>query len=152
MEQVYREIEWRVVFLLALIIPLGQAVGHLAQGGAAAQALADIAQATPETYLLLGFLFAGSVLSQVIDSSIAVIFLGPIAIGLGKHMGSDPYNLLMAVTLGSSLAFMLPTSCRSNMLVTGAGGYRANDFLRVGIPFTIVIGLALLGALSLLPH
>jgi di/tricarboxylate transporter len=91
-------------------------------------------------------------LSQVIDSSIAVIFLGPIAIGLGKHMGSDPYNLLMAVTLGSSLAFMLPTSCRSNMLVTGAGGYRANDFLRVGIPFTIVIGLALLGALSLFPH
>lgn len=152
MEQVYREIEWRVVFLLALIIPLGQAVGHLAQGGAAAQALADVAETTPEVYLLLGFLFAGSVLSQVIDSSIAVIFLGPIAIGLGKHMGSDPYNLLMAVTLGSSLAFMLPTSCRSNMLVTGAGGYRTNDFLRVGIPFTIVIGLALLAALSLLPH
>lgn len=152
MEQVYREIEWRVVFLLALIIPLGQAVGHVAQGGAAAQALAEVAAATPEVYLLIGFLFAGSVLSQVIDSSIAVIFLGPIAIGLGKHIGGDPYNLLMAVTLGSSLAFMLPTSCRSNMLVTGAGGYRANDFLRVGAPFTIIVGLALLAALTFLPR
>lgn len=152
MEQVYREIEWRVVFLLALIIPLGQAVGHVTAGGAAARALADVAEATPEVYLLIGFLFAGSVLSQVIDSSIAVIFLGPIAIGLGKYLGGDPYNLLMAVTLGSSLAFMLPTSCRSNMLVTGAGGYRANDFLRVGAPFTIVVGLALLAALSLLPR
>jgi di/tricarboxylate transporter len=100
----------------------------------------------------MGFLFAGSVLSQVIDSSIAVIFLGPIAIELGKYLGGDAYNLLMAVSLGSSLAFMLPTSCRSNMLVTGAGGYRANDFLRVGVPFTLVVGLALLAALSLLPH
>jgi di/tricarboxylate transporter len=58
----------------------------------------------------------------------------------------------MAVTLGSSLAFMLPTSSRSNLLVTGAGGYRAGDFLKVGIPFTIVIGLALLAMLSFMPR
>jgi di/tricarboxylate transporter len=152
MEQVYREIDWRVVFLLALIIPLGQAVGHVTSGDAAAHALADVASATPEVILLLAFLFMGSVLSQVIDSSVAVIFLGPIAIGLGKYVGGNPLNLLMAVTLGSSLAFMLPTSCRSNMLVTGAGGYRVADFLRVGIPFTIVVGLALLAALTYMPN
>ena len=152
MEQVYREIDWRVVFLLALIIPLGQAVGHVASGDASARWLADVAAATPEVFLLLGFLFAGSVLSQVIDSSIAVIFLGPIALGLGKYLGGNPYNLLMAVTLGSSLAFMLPTSSRSNLLVTGAGGYRAGDFLKVGIPFTIVIGFALLAMLSFMPR
>jgi di/tricarboxylate transporter len=152
MEQVYREIDWRVVFLLALIIPLGHAVGHLASGQAAAQALADVANATPEVLLLLAFLCAGSVLSQVIDSSIAVIFLGPIAVGLGKYTGGNELSLLMAVALGSSLAFMLPTSCRSNMIVTGAGGYRVSDFLRVGIPFTIVVGLALLGALTFLSH
>lgn len=152
MEQVYREIDWRVVFLLALIIPLGQAVGNVASGEAAARALADIAAATPEVLLLLAFLVAGSVLSQTIDSSIAVIFLGPIAIGLGKYLGGNPLNLLMAVTLGSSLAFLLPTSCRSNMLVTGAGGYRVSDFLRVGIPFTLVVGLALLAALTFMPH
>lgn len=152
MEQVYREIDWRVVFLLALIIPLGHAVGDLASGDSAARALADVATATPEVLLLLAFLCAGSLLSQAIDSSIAVIFLGPIAVGLGKYVGGNPLNLLMAVTLGSSLAFMLPTSCRSNMLVSGAGGYRVGDFLRVGIPFTIVVGLALLGALVFMPH
>jgi len=132
-----------------LIIPLGHAVGNLASGDVAARALSDVATAIPEVLLLLAFLCAGSVLSQVIDSSIAVIFLGPIAIGLGKYTGGNQLSLLMAVTLGSSLAFMLPTSCRSNMLVTGAGGYRVGDFLRVGIPFTLVVGLALLGALSL---
>jgi di/tricarboxylate transporter len=151
MEQVYREIDWRVVFLLALIIPLGQAVGHVASGDIAAQALAEVATYTPKVFLLLGFLVAGSVLSQMIDSSIAVIFLGPIALGLGKYLGGSPYNLLMAVTLGSSLAFMLPTSCRSNLLVTGAGGYRVGDFLRVGSPFTVVVGLALLAMLLCMP-
>jgi di/tricarboxylate transporter len=149
MEQVYREIDWRVVFLLALIIPLGHAVGNMTSGEGAARALADVATATPEVLLLLAFLCAGSVLSQVIDSSVAVIFLGPIAIGLGKYTGGNQLSLLLAVTLGSSLAFMLPTSCRSNMLVTGAGGYRVGDFLRVGIPFTIVVGAALLAALTL---
>jgi di/tricarboxylate transporter len=148
MEQVYREIDWRVVFLLALIIPLGHAVGNMTSGEGAARALADVATATPEVLLLLAFLCAGSVLSQVIDSSVAVIFLGPIAIGLGKYTGGNQLSLLLAVTLGSSLAFMLPTSCRSNMLVTGAGGYRVGDFLRVGIPFTIVVGCALLAALT----
>jgi len=58
--------------------------------------------------------------------------------------------LLLAVTLGSSLAFMLPTSCRANLLVSGAGGYRAVDFMRIGVPFTAVVGLALLGMLYLL--
>ena len=60
MEQVYREIDWRVVFLLALIIPLGQAVGDVAAGEQAAKALADVAVATPEVFLLLGFVIAGS--------------------------------------------------------------------------------------------
>ena len=120
----------------------------MTSGEGAARALADVATATPEVLLLLAFLCAGSLLSQVIDSSVAVIFLGPIAIGLGKYTGGNHLSLLLAVTLGSSLAFMLPTSCRSNMLVTGAGGYRVGDFLRVGIPFTIVVGCALLAALT----
>ena len=62
----------------------------------------------------------------------------------------EPHGLLLAVTLGSSLAFMLPTSCRSNLLVSGAGGYRSRDFMRVGFPLTIVVGVALLGVLYLI--
>ena len=149
MEQVYREIDWRVVFLLALLIPLGTAVERAAAGEVIVQALGSIATTTPPLLLAAIFLCAGSLLSQVIDSSVSVIFLGPIALVLGRHAGADPYGLLMAVTLGSSLAFVLPTSCRSNMLVSGAGGYRVSDFVRVGIPFTIAVAVALLLMLHL---
>ena len=149
MEQVYREIDWRVVFLLALLIPLGTAVERAAAGEVIVEALGSIATTTPPLLLAAIFLFAGSLLSQVIDSSVSVIFLGPIALVLGRHAGADPYGLLMAVTLGSSLAFVLPTSCRSNMLVSGAGGYRVSDFVRVGVPFTIAVAIALLLMLQL---
>jgi di/tricarboxylate transporter len=152
MEQAYREIDWRVVFLLSLLIPLGNAVSHVASGEEIARGLASVTAATPKIVLIAAFLILGSVVSQAIDSSVAVIFLGPIALALGRALGDGTYAFLMAVTLGSSLAFMLPTSCRSNLLVTGAGGYRVNDFLRVGIPFTIVISLALIAALMVFPR
>jgi di/tricarboxylate transporter len=96
------------------------------------------------------FMIFASVVSQTIDSSVAVIFLGPIAVALGQRYGTSPHLLVLAVTFGSSLAFMLPTSSRSNLLVTGAGGYRAADFFRVGLPFTIVVGMGILAMLALL--
>jgi di/tricarboxylate transporter len=150
MEQVYREIDWRVVFLLALMIPLGHAVEHAAATSAVVPLARGVAESIPPIVLAVCFLIAGSVVSQTIDSSVGVIFLGPIALEIARYSGGSPTGLLVAVTLGSSLSFMLPTSCRSNLIVTGAGGYKARDFMRIGLPFTCVIGLALVVALWLL--
>lgn len=149
MEQVYREIDWRVVFLLALMIPLGHAVEHIATTANLAPLFKGVANTVPPVGLAVVFLVLGSLVSQVIDNSVGVIFLGPIAIELGRQTGSSSAALLTAVTLGSSLAFMFPTSSRSNLLVTGAGGYKTRDFIRVGLPFTIVVGLAILAVLAL---
>jgi di/tricarboxylate transporter len=149
MEQVYREIDWRVVFLLALMIPLGHAVEHVAAASNFAPFFKDVVETVPPLGLALLFMILGSVISQVIDSSVGVIFLGPIALELGRQNGSSPAALLIAVTLGSSLAFMFPTSSRANLLVTGAGGYKTRDFVRVGLPFTIVVGLAILAVLAI---
>lgn len=149
MEQVYREIDWRVVFLLALMIPLGHAVEHAATTDTVLPLIRGVADVVPPVVLAAAFLVAGSLISQSIDNSVGVIFLGPIALELAKHTHSSPIGLLVAVTLGSSLSFMLPTSCRANLLITGAGGYKAKDFMRVGIPFTAVTGLALLATLVL---
>ena len=147
MEQVYREIDWRVVFLLALMIPLGHAVEHAAATDAVLPIIKGVADTVPPIVLAAVFLAAGSLISQAIDNSVGVIFLGPLALELAKYTHSSPIGFLVAVTLGSSLSFMLPTSCRSNLLITGAGGYKAKDFMRVGVPFTLVTGLALLAAL-----
>jgi di/tricarboxylate transporter len=149
MEQVYREIDWRVVFLLALMIPLGHAVEHAAATTTVMPLLQGVADNVSPIVLAGLFIIAGSLVSQSIDNSVGVIFLGPIALELAKYTHSAPTGFLVAVTLGSSLSFILPTSCRANLLVTGAGGYKARDFMRVGIPFTLVTGLALLLVLVL---
>jgi di/tricarboxylate transporter len=147
MEQAYREIDWRVVFMLALMIPLGHAVEHVA-GTSALLPLVKGAVTTMHPALLAGFfLIAGSMISQTVDNSVAVIFLGPVALEMGRYLHGSPTALLIAVTLGSSLSFMLPTSCRANLLVTGAGGYKAADFIKVGVPFTAVIAAALLAVI-----
>lgn len=150
MEQAYREIDWRVVFLLALMIPLGHAVDRAADFEHMAYGFEQIATVIHPLGLAAIFMILGSVVSQAIDSSVSVIFLGPIALSIGSYPGGSPQGLLLAVTLGSSLAFMLPTSCRANLLVSGAGGYRARDFMRVGAPITAVVGLVLLGVLYVL--
>jgi di/tricarboxylate transporter len=142
MEQVYREIDWRIVFLLALMIPLGHAVEHVAANSSILPILKGIGGSISPEILVGIFLVLGSAISQTIDNSVAVIFLGPIALELAQYTRVEPTLFLTAVTLGSSISFMLPTSCRSNLLVTGAGGYKARDFLRVGVPFSLVVGAA----------
>jgi di/tricarboxylate transporter len=149
MEQVYREIDWRVVFMLALMIPLGHAVEHAAVASDIMPLVKGAATSVSPIVLAAFFVIAGSVISQAVDNSVAVIFLGPIALEMGRYSGGTPIAFLMAVTLGSSLSFLLPTSCRANLLVTGAGGYKARDFMRVGIPFTFVVGLAVLAVIVL---
>lgn len=144
MEQVYREIDWRVVFLLALMIPLGHAVEHIISSANVASIVQGAAGTLPPVMLAMVFLVMGSLISQTTDNSIGVIFLGPLALELGRYSDISPTALLTAITLGSSLSFMLPTSCRANLLVTGAGGYKARDFMRVGTPFAIVVGLTML--------
>jgi di/tricarboxylate transporter len=149
-EQAYREIEWRVVFLLALIIPLGGAVEQFATLTPVMNAMKEVSGAVPPLALAALLLVGGSLISQLIDGSVAVIFLGPVALSLGHHAGISQRALLMALTLGSSLSFMLPTSCRANVLVMGAGGYRATDYTRVGTPFSVVVGIAVLIVLGLI--
>lgn len=148
MEQVYREIDWRVVFLLALLIPLGHAVEHVATTSTVMPLMRGIADNVPPIVLAAFFLAAGSLISQAIDNSVGVIFLGPVALEVAKYTHSSPTVFLVALTLGSSLSFILPTSCKSNLIVTGAGGYKTRDFIRVGVPFTLVTGLALLMMLA----
>jgi di/tricarboxylate transporter len=149
MEQVYREIDWRIVFLLALMMPLGAAIEHAAAADVVAGMVQTVSGAVPGIVLLALFMVLGSVVSQLIDSALAVIFLGPIAIALAQQSGQSPRALVMAVTLGASIAFVLPTSCRANLLVTGAGGYRTSDFIKIGLLFSVVVGCAMLTGLAI---
>ncbi len=139
MEDAYRSIEWRALFLVAAILPVGGAM----EGSGAAQLLAGGIVTVAQNYGPYAFLAAlvllSSMLSQALDGAPTVVILAPVVILTAEQLGVSPYPLMMAVGLAASAAFMTPFSHKANLLVMSAGGYRAMDYVRVGTPLTVVV-------------
>lgn len=139
MQEAYRAIEWRALFLVAAILPVGTAM----ETTGAAQLLADGVTRVAETYGPYAFLAAlvvlSSLLSQGLDGAPTVVILAPVVLLTAEQLGISPYPLMMAVGLAASAAFMTPFSHKANLLVMGAGGYKSMDFVRVGTPLTIIV-------------
>jgi di/tricarboxylate transporter len=140
MDDGYRAIEWKAIFLIAGMWPLGTALASTGLAESAAAGFVAVASNLPPLALAAVLLFASGLLSQVIGGQVAVpILLAPIALALGVATGADPRGLAMAVALGSSLGFLTPIGHPVNTLVMGPGGYTPRDYLRVGGLLLIVI-------------
>ena len=139
MQQAYRVIEWRAIFLVAAVLPVGFAMERTG----AATFLADTVTTTAGPlgpYFVLGALIVlASMLSQGLDGAPAVVLLAPVVIQMADQLDLSPYPLMMGVSLAASAAFMTPFSHKANLLVMGAGGYRSADYLKVGTPLTILL-------------
>jgi len=151
MDDAYRSVEWRSVFLIAGIWPLGIAITStgMAQGISAwlVQALGGVSGLGAAALLML----AATLLNQLMGGQTTVpIILAPIALAIAPSLGVDPRALAMAVALGSSLAFLTPVGHPVNTLVMGSGGYTVRDYLRVGAPLTLIVFAVALGGLYLI--
>ena len=148
MEEAYRSIEWKAVFLIAGMLPLGIA---MEQSGAArflADGMIALVGGFGPLALIAGLFILTAATTQTMPSPAVVVFLAPIAMNTAQDMGISPYALMMAVAIAASASFLSPVAHPSNLLVLGPGGYRFRDYLRVGIPLTLVV---LLMTLLLLP-
>ena len=124
MDDGYRAIEWKAIFLIAGMWPLGTALVSTGLADVAANGLLSVARGMPSIALAAILLLIAGVLSQVIGGQVAVpILLAPIAVAIGHETGADPRGLAMAVALGSSLGFLTPVGHPVNTLVMGPGGY-----------------------------
>lgn len=133
MDDGYRAIEWKAIFLIAGMWPLGTALATTGLADSAATSVVAVSDGFPPLALAAVLLFASGLLSQVIGGQVAVpILLAPIALALGAATGADARGLAMAVALGSSLGFLTPIGHPVNTLVMGPGGYTTRDYLRVG--------------------
>jgi di/tricarboxylate transporter len=142
LEETYAAVNWRVVAVLAAMIPLGLA---MEKSGLAAHLVGFIGSASdsnsPWIALALVYL-ATALLTEVMSNNGTAVLLGPIAISLARAMEVDPMPFLMAVMFAASTSFSTPVGYQTNMMVYSAGGYRFSDFLRVGIPLNLVFFLA----------
>ncbi len=139
LREAYESINWPVVILLGAMIPVGQALEST--GGA--QTIANIlltfsSQLTPVitiTIVLLGTML----LSNIINNAAAAILMAPIAVSISEGLLVSANPFLMSVAVGASCAFLTPIGHQSNTLILGPGGYKFNDYWRLGLPLSIIV-------------
>lgn len=148
MEQAYKNLQWKIVFLMAGVIPLGLA---LQKTGAAGFISEYILKPFPgnEPVILLSIVFLLTLLLCVTTSNnTAALIMAPIGFAKAASVGIDPSVVMLVVAFAASTSFLTPVAHQSNVLVMGAGGYTKSDYFRVGLPLTIITGLIVIGMLA----
>jgi di/tricarboxylate transporter len=144
MDEAYQAIEWRAVFLIAGMLPLGLA---LTKTGAAAwlgQVLIQAFGGLGPLILLSVFWLVAMLLTQFVSGQAAAVIVAPIALSAAIQINSSPYAFAMAAALACSTAFMTPIAHPVNLLIMGPGGYTPRDFFKVGLPLTMVVFIVML--------
>jgi len=138
MREAYQAIEWRAIFLVAAVLPVGLAMERTGAARLLAESVAMAGPLGPRA-VLAALVVLASLLSQGLDGAPAVVLLAPVVLETADELGLSPYPLMMGVSLAASAAFMTPFSHKANLLVMGAGGYRSSDYLKVGTPLTLLL-------------
>ena len=150
MEQAYRAIDWRAIFLIAGMLPLGTA---MADSGAATflagQVMTLLGDAGPWP-VIMGLYVLTAMATMIIPTAALVVLMAPIVLSAMGDMGLRPETAMMAVAMAASASFTSPISHPANILVMGPGGYRFIDYLKVGVPLTIVVFIAVMILLPIL--
>lgn len=144
MDQAYQAIDWRSIFLVAGMLPLGVALQKTGGAALLAEGIVAVIGGLGHLALLAGLVILTVLLTQVINGATAASVIAPIAIATAQKVGMDPRSLALGVALASSMAFISPLGHAVNVMVMGAGGYSFKDYARVGIPLTILLIILLL--------
>lgn len=149
MDEAYAAIEWKAIFLIAGMLPLGLAMGQTGAAALIGETLVHLLGQWGALPIAGGLFLLTMLLTQVMSGQATAVVLAPIAIAAAKHIGTDPHGLAMAVAMGCSTAFLTPFAHSTNLLVMGPGGYTFRDYSRVGLPLTLVLFIVLLIVLPL---
>ncbi|MFN3832101.1 MAG: SLC13 family permease [Allorhizobium sp.] len=141
-DEAWGSIEGGILILIFAMLIVGQG---LQETGAVTlvveTALPLMSAVSPFVVLVLVYILASTLTECVTNNAVAVI-LTPIVIGLGQQLGVDPRALVVTVMFGASASFATPIGYQTNTLVYGAGNYRFSDFVKIGLPMNIIVGLA----------
>lgn len=150
MEQAYRAIDWRAIFLIAGMLPLGTAMQDTgAATYLAGQVMNLLGDAGPWP-VIMGLYVLTAMATMIIPTAALVVLMSPIVLSAMADMGLQPETAMMAVAMAASASFTSPISHPANILVMGPGGYRFVDYLRVGVPLTIVVFITVMILLPIL--
>ena len=150
MDQAYRAIEWRVVFLVAGMLPMGIALSKTGAAALMADGLIHVLGNAGPWALLAGLMALTILLSQAMKGAAIATVMTPIAIQAAHAIHADPRALAMGVALATSMAFVTPLGHPVNILVMGEARYRFRDYACVGLPLTVLLFVVVMVILPIL--
>ncbi len=149
-EAAYKTINWESIVLIAAMMPMSTALEKTGASALVSQGLVESLGSMGPTALLAGIYFTTSLMTMFISNTATAVLMAPIALVAARQVGVSPYSFLFAVTLGASMCFASPFSTPPNALVMKAGGYTFMDYVKVGLPLQIIIGVVMTFVLPLL--
>jgi len=139
MEEAYRQIEWKAVFLIAGMLPLGTALDQTGAAKMIAEGVVAIVGPYGPHAVMFGLVALTFLATCFVPTAALVVLMAPIVLNTSANMGLSPYTMMMAIAMAASASFTTPISHPANILVMGPGGYRFTDYLKVGGLLTLVI-------------
>jgi di/tricarboxylate transporter len=138
-----RALSTPVIMIVVASLALGTAL--LKTGGAdyLAQVYVSVSAGASPTLLLSGLMLVMAVLTNIVSNNAAAVIGTPIAIGIAQQLGLPAEPFVLAVLFGANMSYATPMAYKTNLLVMNAGGYQFSDFMRVGIPLTLIVWLSL---------
>ena len=140
-EEAFGFVDGRLLVLIFAMLAVGAALEHSGAVALIASGLAPYLAILPGFLIVWALYLLTSVLTEMVSNNAVAVVITPLAIGIAAQLGMDPRPLVVAVMVAASASFATPIGYQTNMLVYGPGGYKFTDFLKVGIPLNLSIGV-----------
>jgi di/tricarboxylate transporter len=127
---------------------LGQGIMSTGLDGFLASLFVKATSGLSPTYIISALLVSFAVLTNVVSNNAAAVIGTPVAISIAQQLGLPPEPLVLAVLFGANMSYATPIGYQTNLLIFSAGGYKFSDFLRVGIPLTLLMWVGFTFVLS----
>jgi len=133
----------QVILIVVASLALGMALSKTGGAEYLAQLFVGVTTGSSPTVMLSGLMLVMAVLTNIVSNNAAAVIGTPIAVSIAQQLGLPAEPFVLAVLFGANMSYATPMAYKTNLLVMNAGGYKFNDFVRVGIPLTLIVWLAL---------
>ena len=141
MDEAYESIEWKSVFLIAGMLPMGIAMQNTGTAAMLANSIVDLVGGWGPLAVMMGIFVMTALITEVMSNAAATVLVTPIAIDAARSLSVNPQPFVMAVLIAAAASFLLPIGHQANILIFGPGGYKFYDYTKVGGLLTLLIFL-----------
>ncbi|MCE7027992.1 SLC13 family permease [Jiella avicenniae] len=141
-DEAWRTIRGDLLILIFAMLAIGTGMEKAGTAQMIVDAVTPLIEHAPHLVVLLVIYALSSLLTEIVTNNAVAVIVTPIAIALASKLGVDPRSLVVAVMFGASASFATPIGYQTNTLVYAAGNYRFTDFVKVGLPMNVIVGIA----------